>query len=103
MWKRPFDKDFVLFNLHHVHGFKFPVDKENPGFYVWKPNGMSRGITSLGLERKGRCVSNEERSFSFFRKRSSFLNEKTPEALQQRCGRVPGGRLETPLRIFSSK
>ena len=52
MWKRPFDKDFVLFNLHHVHGFKFPVDKENPGFYVWKPNGMSRGITSLGLERE---------------------------------------------------
>lgn len=34
MWKRPFDKDFVLFVLHNVHDFKFPVDKENPGFYV---------------------------------------------------------------------
>lgn len=101
MWKRPFDKDFVLFNLHHVHGFKFPVDKENPGFYVWKPNGMSRGIISLGLERRGRCVNNEDRSFSFFRKRPSFLNEKTPEAPQQRCGVRVGGLRVGDLRLSS--
>lgn len=54
MWKLPFDKDFVLFYLlHNVHDFKFPVDKENPGFCVQKLNGMSREIISLEFEEKG--------------------------------------------------